>query len=125
MTEMPSLSRPHLPPGSAPSTGPLETPREMIPSLQPYRGATILTLVILSIIWILGNSHLRLMNASIIDPSGRGTTQPGKICGIIGVTLVAVGLGLCLIQILVLSALFVSVSDRCRSYQRLDESSVR
>ena len=69
----------------------------------PHRGSTILTLGILSIFvacicpfiaWGLGgavinmaNSDLRQMDRGRMDPSGRGSTHAGRICGIIGVVL--------------------------------------
>lgn len=74
--------------------------------LQPHRGATILTLGILSLIicavlgifaWVMANRDLRLMNAGQMDPSGRGITQAGKICGMIGTILLCVGVGFALL----------------------------
>ncbi len=63
--------------------------------LKPHRGATILTLGVIGvtlpailvcaiIAWVMGNKDLREMNAGTMDPAGRGMTQAGKICGIIG-----------------------------------------
>ena len=40
------------------------------------------------IAWVMGSSDLREMDAGRMDPSGRGMTQAGKICGMIGVILV-------------------------------------
>jgi hypothetical protein len=40
----------------------------------------------------MGNADLREMNAGTMDPSGRGLTQAGKICGMIGVILAIVWL---------------------------------
>jgi hypothetical protein len=40
----------------------------------------------------MGNNDLREMTAGIMDPSGRGMTQAGKICGMIGVILAIVGM---------------------------------
>lgn len=66
---------------------------------RPHRGTTILVLGILSLVigcfgWVLGiialkmaNSDLREMNAGVMDPSGRGLTDAGRICGIIGIVL--------------------------------------
>src|SRR5205085_1968353 len=63
------------------------------PSLQPHRGAAVLTLGILSLVmscfplgiaaWVMGNADLRAMHRGRMDPSGEGTTQAGRICGII------------------------------------------
>ena len=64
--------------------------------LNPHRGVLILILGILSIVccfilgivaWVMGNNDLREMAAGRMDPSGRGLTQAGKICGIIGVAI--------------------------------------
>jgi len=40
----------------------------------------------------MANGNLREMNAGLMDPSGRGMTQAGKICGMIGVILAIVGI---------------------------------
>jgi len=57
-----------------------------------HRGAMVLTLGILSLVvcgflgpvaWIMGNNDLAAMRAGRMDPSGEGTTQAGRICGII------------------------------------------
>lgn len=69
--------------------------------LTPHRGALILVLGILGIIvcvicgiiaWVMGNNDLREMDAGRMDPSGRGLTQAGKICGMISVILLIVGM---------------------------------
>jgi len=69
--------------------------------VQPHRGTLILVLGILGLVccfilgiiaWIMGNTDLREMDAGRMDPSGRGLTQAGKICGIISVVLGIVGL---------------------------------
>jgi hypothetical protein len=39
------------------------------------------------IAWVMGNNDLRQMDAGAMDPSGRGLTQAGKICGMISVIL--------------------------------------
>lgn len=61
-------------------------------SLQPHRGALILTLGILGLLvcapfgiaaWIMGANDLRDMKAGRMDSSGRGMTQAGYILGII------------------------------------------
>jgi len=60
-----------------------------------HRGALILTLGIVSIVvccchflgpvaWIMGNNDLREMREGRMDRDGEGTTQAGRICGIIG-----------------------------------------
>jgi len=40
----------------------------------------------------MANGNLREMNAGLMDPSGRGLTQAGRICGMIGVILAIVGI---------------------------------
>jgi hypothetical protein len=84
------------------STGPVETV-EVQPAMQtfrPHRGGTILVLGILGIVccficgiiaWVMGNNDLRDMAAGRMDPTGRGLTQAGKICGIVSVVLQIVG----------------------------------
>ena len=69
--------------------------------LKPHRGAVVLVLGILGIVvcvicgiiaWVMGNNDLREMAAGTMDPSGRGITQAGKICGMISVILTIVGI---------------------------------
>ena len=69
--------------------------------MKPHRGTLILVLGILSIVvcgplgivaWILGNTDLREMDGGLMDPEGRGSTQAGKVCGIIGCILAGVSL---------------------------------
>ena len=103
----------------------------VIPSqLEPHRGVLILILgicglvfafpgcfccVLLDIIplacgiiaWVMGNGDLREMAAGRMDPSGRGLTQAGKICGMIGVILAILALAISLIFILVQLAMLM------------------
>jgi len=69
--------------------------------MKPHRGTLILVLGILGIIvcaplaifaWVMGSSDLKEMDAGTMDPAGRGNTQIGKICGIIGTILFIIGL---------------------------------
>ncbi|MHC4072644.1 MAG: DUF4190 domain-containing protein [Planctomycetota bacterium] len=69
--------------------------------LRPHRGTLILVLGILGLVccficgivaWVMGNNDLRDIDAGRIDPSGRGLTQAGKICGMVSVALQIVGL---------------------------------
>jgi len=64
--------------------------------VQPHRGVLILVFGILGLVlcfifgivaWVMGNGDLKQMDAGAMDPSGRGLTQAGKICGMIGVIL--------------------------------------
>ena len=76
------------------------------PALKPHRGGVVLALGILGIVvcficgiiaWVMGNNDLREMAAGTMDPSGRGLTQAGKICGMISVILLVVGIVIWLI----------------------------
>jgi hypothetical protein len=67
---------------------------------QPHRGVLILVLGILGLVccficgiiaWVMGSGDLKQMDAGIMDASGRGLTQAGKICGMIAVVLQIVG----------------------------------
>jgi hypothetical protein len=69
--------------------------------MKPHRGTLILILGILGLVvcgplaivaWLLGSSDLKEMDAGSMDSSGRGLTNAGKICGIIGTILMAIGL---------------------------------
>lgn len=69
--------------------------------MKPHRGTLILVLGILSLVicaplgiaaWVMGAGDLKQMDAGTMDPAGRGTTQAGKICGMIGTILLILGL---------------------------------
>jgi uncharacterized membrane protein len=69
--------------------------------MKPHRGTLVLVLGILGLVicaplaiaaWIMGAGDLKEMDAGTMDPSGRGITQAGKICGIIGTILLIIGL---------------------------------
>lgn len=69
--------------------------------VKPHRGVVVLVLGILGIAvcvicgiiaWVMGNADLREMDAGIMDPTGRGLTQAGKICGMISVILACIGM---------------------------------
>lgn len=69
-------------------------------TLQPHRGTLVLVLGILSLIvcqplgiaaWVMANGDLAAMNAGTMDPSGRSTTEAGRILGIIATVLMALG----------------------------------
>ena len=68
--------------------------------MKPHRGTLILVLGILGLVvcaplaiaaWVMGSGDLKQIDAGTMDPSGRGTTQAGKICGIIGTILLIIG----------------------------------
>ncbi len=69
--------------------------------VRPHRGVVILVLGILGLVccfilgiiaWVMGSGDLREMDAGRMDPSGRGLTLAGKICGIVSVALTIVGI---------------------------------
>jgi hypothetical protein len=78
--------------------------------MKPHRGTLILVLGILSLVlcaplgvaaWIMGNGDLKEIDAGTMDPSGRSTTNAGRICGIIGTVL----LGLSIVGVIALMGL--------------------
>lgn len=61
--------------------------------MQPHRGVLILVFGILSLVlcpffgvaaWSMGNADLQEMATGRMDPTGRDMTQAGRICGIVG-----------------------------------------
>ncbi|MDG2022410.1 MAG: DUF4190 domain-containing protein [Phycisphaerales bacterium] len=61
--------------------------------MKPDRGSLILVLGILSLVvcaplgiaaFVMGRSDLREIDAGERDPQGRGSTQAGYVCGIVG-----------------------------------------
>ena len=69
--------------------------------MKPHRGTLVLVLGILGLVvcgplgtaaWIMGNTDLKEMTAGLMDPSGRGNTNAGRICGMIATILMAIGL---------------------------------
>jgi hypothetical protein len=70
--------------------------------MKPHRGTLILILAIASLLfcgfftgipaWIMANADLKEMDAGAMDPSGRSTTNAGKVCGIIGTILSAISI---------------------------------
>jgi hypothetical protein len=71
--------------------------------MKPHRGTLILVLGILGLIvcaplgivaWVMGSGDLKEMNAGTLDPSGRGPTQAGMICGIIATILMILGIAI-------------------------------
>ena len=92
-------------------TGTPYPPAAPVPQmLKPHRGTTVLVLGILGLVvcvicgiiaWVMGKNDLREMDAGIMDPSGRGTTNAGRICGMISVILACVGFAIWLILVIV------------------------
>jgi amino acid transporter len=76
-----------------------------VPVQSPYpeqsQATTILVLGILSIVccgflgiaaWVMGNNELKAIDEGRRPPESRGTANAGRICGIVGVVLTALGL---------------------------------
>tara|TARA_B100000949_G_scaffold227925_1_gene234835 strand:- start:5 stop:487 length:483 start_codon:yes stop_codon:yes gene_type:complete len=95
LSNYPELMALLAPSSSAPpSTTP--SPQADVKHYAPHRGALILTFGILGIAccfplgiaaWIMGNNDMQQIEAGMMDPTGKGTTNAGKICGIIGTIL--------------------------------------
>ena len=49
------------------------------------------------IAWVMGSGDLKKMNAGLMDPTGRGLTQAGQICGIISAILWIAGVAIWLL----------------------------
>lgn len=70
--------------------------------MSPHRGKIILLLGILACCggcfltglpaWVMANDDLTRMDSGRMDAEGRGLTQAGKLCGIIGTALTGVAL---------------------------------
>ena len=67
--------------------------------MKPHRGTLVLVFGILGIVscwplglaaWLMGRKDLKEMDMGTMDPSGRGNTNAGRICGMIGTLWVAV-----------------------------------
>ena len=74
---------------------PWEQPRS---GLKPHRGGMVLAFGIMGFVccfifailaWAFGASDIREMDEGYMDPSGRGLTQAGMICGIVSLALAA------------------------------------
>jgi len=80
--------------------------------LKPHRGGAVLALGILGLVvcgicgiiaWVMGNGDLREMAAGRMDPTGRDLTKAGKICGMVGVIVNLVGVGIWVLVMVVLA----------------------
>ena len=78
-------------------------------ALKPHRGGMILAFGILGIFcctifailaWVMGSADLKEMRAGQMDPAGQGTTNAGKILGIIAVALACIGIVAQIIMVL-------------------------
>ncbi len=84
--------------------------------VRPHRGTLILVFGILSLFtqcwplgivaWVMGNGDLRAIDAGMMDPAGRDTTNIGRICGMIATIILLIGLviGVCAGVIMLLFA---------------------
>ena len=76
-----------------------------VPAQSPYpeqsQATTILVLGILSIVccgllgiaaWIMGNNEMKAIDEGRRPPENRGNANAGRICGIVGVALSAIGI---------------------------------
>lgn len=88
---------------------PATTAQAPVQSVAPHRGVLILVIGILGIVccficgiiaWVMGNNDLRKIDAGRMDPSGRGLTHAGKICGMVGTILAIVAIVIQLILML-------------------------
>lgn len=79
--------------------------------LKPHRGNAVLVLGILGLVvcvicgiiaWVMGNNDLKEMRAGVMDPSGYGLTNAGRICGMVGTILAGVVLVVYLVILMVL-----------------------
>ena len=73
--------------------------------MKPHRGTLILVLGILGLVicqpigiaaWVMGSGDLKEMDGGTMDPSGRGMTAGGRICGIVATILFCLGILACI-----------------------------
>jgi hypothetical protein len=88
--------------------------------LKAHRGTVVLVLGILSLVigcfgwilgiiaWTMGNNDLRQMDAGVMDDSGRGLTQAGKICGMVATFLHLIFMVLWFIWLIVFFGIFAA-----------------
>ena len=79
----------------------------------PHRGVLILVLGILGLIlcqifspfaWVMGKGDMEKIDSGKMDPEGRGLTQAGMICGIVGTAIMILGLLAVIVGLLILVA---------------------
>lgn len=75
--------------------------QQTVAGAAPHRGTLILVLGIISLVvcapvgifaWLMGRGDLNKMKVGAMDPSGKGLTQGGMICGIIATVLMVLGI---------------------------------
>ena len=80
--------------------------------MKPHHGTMILIFGILGLIgvcwplgivaWVMGNGDLKAMDAGAMDPSGRGLTNAGRICGMIAT-------GFLVLQVVIMIVVFAAM----------------
>ena len=82
-------------------------------AFKPHRATAVLVLGILSLVigcigwimgivaWMMANADLREMDSGVMDPTGRGMTQAGKICGMVSVIIHSIFLVIWLVWMVV------------------------
>ena len=98
------------PQGQLESGVPMQQPNT---PMRPHRGATVLVLGILGIVfcfitgiiaWVMGSGDLREMKEGLRDPEGESLTRAGMICGIVGTCLAALAILWYIIFIVIVGA---------------------
>jgi ferric-dicitrate binding protein FerR (iron transport regulator) len=92
--------------------GGMSLPPAEQPAAKAHRGGVILALGLIGLLacwicgafaWSMGNTDLQEMRAGIMDRSGEGLTQAGRICGMISVILGILGCCISLLWILIIA----------------------
>jgi hypothetical protein len=93
----------------SPATQATQAQQQNDQNFQPHRGGMILAFGILGLCccfpfgiaaWVMGHADMKLINSGVMDPTGRGMTDGGKICGIISVIINSLYWGLNLLPAL-------------------------
>ncbi|MEC8989294.1 MAG: GYF domain-containing protein [Verrucomicrobiota bacterium] len=108
--DYPELMALLAPSSSATPQSPTPPPQADVKHYEPHRGVLILTFGILGVAccfpfgiaaWVMGNNDMKQIKAGTMDPTGKGTTNAGKICGIIGTAIAILGCGFQLLPIVI------------------------
>ncbi len=77
--------------------------------MQPHRGVLILVFGILGLVlcpffgiaaWVMGNNDLQEMGNGQMDSSGRDLTKAGRICGIVGTSILILYVAIMMVAVL-------------------------
>ena len=110
MNNYPELMALLAPSSSVTPPKPTPPPQADVKHYEPHRGVLILTFGILGVAccfpfgiaaWVMGNNDMKQIEAGTMDPTGKGTTNAGKICGIIGTAIAILGCGFQLLPIVI------------------------